>query len=123
MGAYVWSVQPWGLKGLGLASESVAFTITAASEIPVMIAVPVIRLAAPVEPVFVWPAEAGARWYNLEIEKDGEPYISEWVEGTTTWSAGHVLPWGSYEWTVRSWGPDGFGAESAPEVFDIPLLP
>jgi hypothetical protein len=67
---------------------------------------------------FSWTAIRGATRYYLEIMRNGSMYEALLVEGTS-WVPGSALPPGSYTWTLRSWGPDGFGAASDPAAFEI----
>lgn len=71
-------------------------------------------------PEFVWPAVAGATWYQLWINRDGATYQSEWVEDSTTWMPDADLRAGNYSWWVRSWSPtDGHGEWSEAAEFLI----
>jgi len=74
-------------------------------------------------PAFEWPAVPFATWYQVWINRNGQNYLRQWVQGTNTWTPSQDLPSGTYQWWVQPWGPlTGSGAWTATADFNIPLL-
>jgi hypothetical protein len=115
-GDYVWTVRPLTVNGvLGVASAPVVFTI-----------VPRVQAMAPTGYVssdgleFTWSEVADATRYHLVIEKDGAPFVSQWVDGAVVWTpSGLSFAAGNYQWTVQPWNEEGYGLKSDPAVFTI----
>ena len=71
------------------------------------------------QPVFSWDAVPNATWYKVWIERNGETYVKEWVQASTTWQPAANLPDGDYTWWVKTWNAEGNGPWSAPGAFQI----
>jgi len=74
-------------------------------------------------PVFSWPTAADASWYQLWITRNGQTYLQQWVQESTTWVPAVDMQSGSYRWWVRSWSLEsGYGAWSDAADFSIALM-
>ena len=77
-------------------------------------------LVGPVSPVegelltLGWDKVSGASWYQVRIERDGVVLSSHWVEGENSLALDYTLAPGTFQWTVRPSGEDGFALRSAP---------
>ncbi len=73
---------------------------------------------------FYWPPVAGATWYQLVINRNGDSHTSAWVADATSWTPPSDLVSGDYRWWVRSWGPEtGMGGWSEANDFMVPAEP
>lgn len=70
---------------------------------------------------YQWQGDPCATWYQLFIQRNGASFYSKWgytgaqAETVTRSVPGHSF--GSYQWWVRGWNPDGIGPWSGP--FDL----
>jgi len=75
-------------------------------------------------PTFSWPTVAGATWYRLWIQRNGEAWRQPWVQGATTWQPTAAMPGGNYRWWVQGWSAgDGYSPWSVAAAFSIPFAP
>ena len=118
-GNYEWTVQPWSPQGYGLISKRALFSVGGMESAAPSVTGPTGTLPDGESVNFQWTGVSGATWYHLNVRKDAELYISEWVEGATEWTPGYVLPSGNYEWTVEPWSAEGYGTPSDPAEFVI----
>lgn len=72
-------------------------------------------------PTFEWRPTAGATWYLVHLNRNGQKQLEQWVDGASTWTPSADLPAGSYQWWVRPWSPGtGNGAWSSGATFVVP---
>lgn len=77
-----------------------------------------VALVSPVEdtfevrPQFSWTAHSQATRYQLLINKDGQSFLNQWIDGQVTWMPSDRLELGLYEWWIKPWGP---------QVGDLPI--
>lgn len=121
-GSYVAYVQTWGTNGFSTSAMDgwmgpVNFNVrlSAPSTVNAMA-----QHTDESKPRFGWDEANGATWYNLRVTQGEETVFEKWyssieaecyvndtrcsVTGDVTLNAGET-----YEWTVRAWGPGGFG--------------
>jgi hypothetical protein len=123
-GSYQWYVRAWSPDGVGPWSGPGGFTM---SSPPLPGAV---TLLAPTngatlpgrQPQLNWTQSTpSADWFRLYLARDGSPYVDQWLEGTTNWTAPAGLPAGTYSWAVDTYNSAGVGPWSAICTFTIPL--
>jgi hypothetical protein len=117
VGDYIWTVQPWGPNGSGGVSNAATLSITATNDANE--AGQFDSYSEGAEVILEWNRVNNATWYHLEIERDGVPYLSEWIENDTVWKPSFTLPVGTYAWTIESWGPNGYGEVIPMDIFII----
>ncbi|MFP4475735.1 MAG: beta strand repeat-containing protein [Desulfatibacillaceae bacterium] len=111
MSDYEFKVWPWASTDFGQHSEALPFTVQDDSHTPSGV------LTSGQDVSFSWSGTPDASSHFLRIRRNGEAYATQLVNGSTAWSADHVLPWGHYEWTIQS---DTGAPESDPIYFYIP---
>jgi len=118
-GGYTWWVSGWGPE-IGYASWSPAADFS----IPVMIP----GASRPLTPngvkqdfeaTFEWEPVGEAAWYRVWLNRNGTRASSWWVKGATNSVCPEALTFGSYQWWVRTWNPDGYGPWSPSAEFAI----
>lgn len=110
---YTWWMAGWNPDGLGKYNDSVFIV-----DVPAPGAV---ARSAPTDPYtydpLTWASDIWTTWYYLRFERDGTPLIDEWVKAGDTCNPvtcsveRPLLKNGSYQWTMKAWGPGGFGPE------------
>jgi hypothetical protein len=122
---YQWWVHPWAPDGYGPWSQTASFTYG----VPELLG-PVGTVLGTRQPEFTWTRVDAAEWYNVWVGRDGGPSSSYWVSNTTAaadmagpatfqWTPPSALRFGSFDWYVRAWNPDGVGPWSEGLAFEI----
>ena len=127
-GSYSWWVQTYSSGGLGPWSTNSTFTILSAVPAKMVLVSPRGSMAVNSTQRYTWKTDANATWYELYVTWNGSVFADKWfalsnsvVDSATGNFAvdvgGHVG--GSYQYYVRGWSPDGFGAWSDPLGFSL----
>jgi len=115
-GDYKWWIAGWNVDGYGPWSSGTDFTVPDMRP-------GVIELLSPTGGVdqtaghvnYQWAADDRATWYRMWSGQAGQAVVDKWYRGSsvvTDTTASVTEPrhgWGSYNWYVRGWGPDGYG--------------
>lgn len=118
-GDYAWWVRPWS-NAVAIGSWSAEKSFVVLTALPGQ---PVPQSPAGVtatnRPEFIWLAadRGGATSYKLQLNKSGVSYLTKWTGGATNYTFASSLPMGVYDWWVRGWNPDGYGAWSSSTSF------
>jgi hypothetical protein len=112
-GRYDWWVQGWGLDGLGPWSEESEFIYG-----HVALTQPQGVVQGTGRPDFMWDGPDDAEWFQLLLNRNGEKYYAKWFS-TDSWTPFWDLPFGTYEWWVQPWNPQGVGAWSGKASFTM----
>jgi hypothetical protein len=122
-GVYQWTVQSWSVEGYGLTSDITAFVITVPGAAGQPTALNPTGSLPDGSPTFSWTAVPGIRWYRLTILKDGQVFVTQFLDNVTTWTPDVAFGTGTYRWTVQSWRTVGYGTVSAPAEFAVVASP
>ena len=123
-GNYRWWVRSWSsAAGHGPWSAANDFVIEAALPATPTPSFPTGGQAVSNRPTFTWMmATPAATWFQVELTRNGQLLPLQWVEEQESWTPTNNLPLGNYQWRVRGWNPDGFGAWSTAETFVVPAI-
>lgn len=120
-GSYTWAVQTYNAEGYGSWSAVGSFVIYAGAPGVATLILPTnTAYATSRRPDLQWTnAPPAATWNQVWINKDGQFYLKEWIEGAQIWRSTNDLPNGMYTWGVQTWNADGYGAWSRVSSFTI----
>jgi hypothetical protein len=112
-GTYQWTVQPWSPSGFGRKSAPAQFVVlTTGAATPPAAIDPAGTLPGATGVNFTWTRVPGVRWYRLIIEREGEVFAVQWLDGLNTWTPDFAFVAGTYQWKVQPWSSAGYGLVS-----------
>lgn len=115
-GSYSWWIRAWGeTPGLGAWTRGGSFDITVETPSGASLVAPCGTLTTN-QVTFSCQTVTNATWYYIWVNKDDSTYLRKWVAKDPTYTVAE-LPFGDYDWWVRTWNPDGYGPWSSPQSF------
>lgn len=118
-GDYRWRVRGWASSITGAWSPETSFTIHLRPGVPRILTPASNATLDSRRPVVTWTTTVPqARWYQVIVYRDGQPYEQAWT-ATTSWTPTGDLPAGSYTCWVRAYNSGGYSRYSSGQNFLI----